>query len=248
MSTLNRKTPIPLYFQLIEMIRKDIETGILKPGDAIPSERELSEKFLISRPTVRQAIKELVYEGLLYREKGKGTFVSRPKFNYGFIQQFSTFYDDMAQKGYQVRTRVLGMEVRCDLPNIAKILAIADTDPIISIERMRYVEGDPIVKVSNFIPYALCPDLLHQDLTDKSLYRTLFEKYHLRAYRAEITLEATIADTQDSQLLEISEGAPVILMKNITYTPENTIMDYFQSRFRGDKGKIKVEVFSRDFL
>ncbi|NLJ38296.1 MAG: GntR family transcriptional regulator [Candidatus Atribacteria bacterium] len=245
MSTLNRKTPIPLYYQLIEMIRKDIETGVLKPGDVIPSERELSEKYQISRPTVRQAIKELAYEGLLNREKGKGTFVSRPKFNYGFIQQFSTFYDDMAEKGYQVHTKVLNIEVRNDLPNIGKILNIAENDPIICIERMRYVEGEPIVKVSNFIPFSLCPDLVHEDLTDKSLYRTLFEKYHLRAFRAEITLEATVADNLDSKVLEIPEGAPVIFMKNITFTPENTIMDYFQSRFRGDKGKIKVEVFSK---
>lgn len=245
MSTLNRKTPIPLYYQLIEMIRKDIETGVLKPGDIIPSERELSEKYQISRPTVRQAIKELAYEGLLNREKGKGTFVSRPKFNYGFIQQFSTFYDDMAEKGYQVHTKVLNIEVRNDLPNIGKILNIAENDPIICIERMRYVEGEPIVKVSNFIPFSLCPDLVHEDLTDKSLYRTLFEKYHLRAFRAEITLEATVADNLDSKVLEIPEGAPVIFMKNITFTPENTIMDYFQSRFRGDKGKIKVEVFSK---
>ncbi len=246
MATLNRKTPIPLYYQLIEMIRKDIETGVLKPGDIIPSERELSEKYQISRPTVRQAIKELAYEGLLNREKGRGTFVSRPKFNYGFIQQFSTFYDDMAEKGYQVQTKVLNIEVRKDLPNIEKILNIAESDPIICIERIRFVEGEPIVKVSNFIPFSLCPDLINEDLTDKSLYRTLFEKYHLRAYRAEITLEAVVADDLDSQVLEIPKGAPVIFMKNITYTPENTIMDYFQSRFRGDKGKIKVNLKSTD--
>ena len=128
MSTLNRKTPIPLYYQLIEMIRKDIETGVLKPGDIIPSERELSERYQISRPTVRQAIKELAYEGLLNREKGRGTFVSRPKFNYGFIQQFSTFYDDMAEKGYQVHTKVLNIEVRNDLPNIGKILKMCIRD------------------------------------------------------------------------------------------------------------------------
>jgi len=243
LSTLNRKTPIPLYYQLIEMIRKD---GVLKPGDIIPSERELSEKYQISRPTVRQAIKELAYEGLLNREKGKGTFVSRPKLSYGFIQQFSTFYDDMAAKGFQVHTKVLNIETRRDLPNIAKILSISENDPIICIERMRYVEGEPIVKVSNFIPFSLCPKLVDEDLSDKSLYRILYEKYHLQAYRAEITLEAMVADALDSQVLEIPEGAPVFFMKNITYTPQNMIMDYFQSRFRGDKGKIKVNLKSTD--
>ncbi|MEI6157324.1 MAG: GntR family transcriptional regulator, partial [Atribacterota bacterium] len=79
MTILDRKTPIPLYYQLIEMIRKQVETSVLSPGVTIPSERELSEKYHISRPTVRQAIQELVHEGLLYRERGKGTFVSKPK-------------------------------------------------------------------------------------------------------------------------------------------------------------------------
>ncbi len=95
---LNRKIPVPLYYQLKEIIKEEIEEGKLKPGDPIPSERELSEKYGISRPTVRQALKELVYEGWLTREKGRGTFISKPKIDYGFIQHFTTFYDDMVKK------------------------------------------------------------------------------------------------------------------------------------------------------
>jgi len=96
---LDKSTPIPLYFQLKEIIKDKIDSGKLKPGDILPSERELSQVYQISRPTIRQALKELVNEGLLYREKGKGTYVSKPKINYGFIQKLTTFYDDIKEKG-----------------------------------------------------------------------------------------------------------------------------------------------------
>ena len=90
--TLDKNSPIPLYFQLEEILKERIETGELKPGDLLSSEKELSEKYQISRPTIGQALRGLVNEGLLYREKGKGTFIAKPKIDYGFIQRLTTFY------------------------------------------------------------------------------------------------------------------------------------------------------------
>ena len=87
---------------------------------------------------------------------------------------------------------------------------------------MRYVEGEPIVKVSNFIPLSLCPDLIHEDLTDKSLYRTLFEKYHLRAFRAEITLEATVADDLDSKAVSYTHLD--VYKRQVLYQPRPCIL------------------------
>ncbi|MDI3547286.1 MAG: GntR family transcriptional regulator, N-acetylglucosamine utilization regulator [Halanaerobiales bacterium] len=242
-SFLDKNTPIPLYYQLKEILREKIETGELKPGDLLPSERELSEKYKISRPTIRQALKELVNEGLLYREKGRGTFVSEPKINYGFIQKLTTFYDDMVEKGYIMRTKVLEKDIKLVTKVIAKKLNIEENEKVIYISRIRYIENEPIVSVVNHIPYKLCPDLINEDLEDKSLYRILAEKYELVAYKARVTLEPIVASEYDSELLNIEEGAPIHLMQNITYTKENIIMDYFESHFRGDKGKVMVELY-----
>jgi len=240
---IHKDIPIPVYYQLKEIIREKIEIGELKIGEKITSENKLSEIFQISRMTVRQAIKELVGEGLLYSDKGRGTFVCKPKINYGFIQKLTTFYDDMVGKGYTMGTKILNQEMKPANKAIAKKLDIEENEKIIYIFRVRYIEGVPIVNVKNHIPYKLCPDLMNEDLTDKSLYQTLAEKYGLVPHKARVTLEAIVASKYDSELLNIKEGAPVHLMKNITYTKENTIMDYFESHFRGDKGRVQVELY-----
>ena len=236
---LEKDIPIPLYFQLKEKIKEKIVNGDLEPGDLIPSERELSEKYDISRPTIRQALQGLVNEGLLYREKGRGTFVAEPKIKYGFIQKFTTFYDDMQKKGYTLKTKVISKEVKKATARIANKLNIEKDDKIIFLERLRYIEkSEPIVWVMNFLPYDLCPELINEDLKDKSLYHILDEKYNITYHKAEITLEPVIAEKIDSEMLKIEEGSPIHLMENITYSKNGEIMDYFESRFIGDKGKV----------
>jgi len=226
---LDKNTPIPLYYQLKEIFREKIDTGELKPGDLVPSERELSEKYTISRPTIRQALKELVNEGLLRREKGRGTFVSEPKINYGFIQTLTTFYDKQ--------------EIKPISKAMAIKLNIDEDESIIYLARVRYIENEPVVSVVNHIPYKLCPGLIKEELENKSLYQLLTEKYGLKPFKVKISLEPVLASEYDAELLNIEEGDPVHLMKNITYTENNVIMDYFESHFRGDKGKIMVELY-----
>lgn len=240
---LDKNTPIPLYYQLKEIIKEKIESGELKPGDVLPSERELSQTHQISRPTIRQALKELVNEGLLHREKGKGTFVSEPKINYGFIQKLTTFYDDMKEKGYLTKTKIINLETTKASKTIAKKLKLNLSEEIIYISRIRTINNEPVVSVENYIPYKLCPDLVNEDLTDKSLYKLLSEKYGLAAYKAEVTLEPLVATEYDAEMLKIDLGAPIHFMQNLTYNRNNIIMDYFESRFRGDKGKVNVELY-----
>lgn len=239
---LNKEIPIPLYFQLKEKIKGKIVNGSLEPGDLIPSERELSKKYNISRPTIRQALKELENEGLIHREKGRGSFVSKPKIKYGFIQKFTTFYDDMKEKGHETKTKVLKKEIYYAEGSITKKLNISENDKVIFIHRVRFIEGDPVVSVMNNIPYKLCPQLINENLENKSLYNILAKKYNIKPYRAEITLEPIVANEYDKKLLNIKEGSAMFLMKNITYSSDNLAMDYFESHFRGDKGKVKVKL------
>jgi len=241
---LDKNSPIPLYFQLEEILKERIETGELQPGDLLSSEKELSEKYRISKPTVRQALAGLINKGLLFREKGKGTFIAKPKIDYGFIQRLTTFYDDMVEKGFTPKTRVIKQEVKTVSGTIAKKLNIPKGEKIIFLNRIRFIENEPIVSVMNFIPYKLCPGLINEDLENKSLYRMLINKYGLKPYKAEITLEPIVAEDYDAQILKIKIGAPMQLMQNITYTKDNIAMDYFESRFRGDKGKVRVIVYN----
>ncbi len=241
-SKLDKETPIPLYFQLKELIKDKIENGDLEEGDLLPPERELAEHFDVSRPTVRQALKELVNEGLLRREKGRGTYVAEGKINYGFIQKLTTFYDDMEEKGYKLKTEVLIQELRDPREFIASRLNISADDKVVFLKRIRYVEEEPIVTVHNFVPSKLCPGLEKVNLENKSLYETIGKEYGLLYSKAEISLEPAVADQDDQKYLKVDKGAPIHLMKNITYAQSGVIFDYFESRFRGDKGKIKVRL------
>lgn len=241
---LDKENPIPLYYQLKQLIKEKIETGELKPGDLLPSERELKDKYEISRPTIRQALKELVHEGLLKREKGRGTFVAKPKINYGFIQKFTTFYDDMEKQGIHTETKILQMKLKKASKLIARKLDIDIGEKIIFLYRVRYIDKEPIVSVMNYIPYKLCPKLIEEDLENKSLYKTMSEKYGITPYKADITLEPVLAEEHDVELLNVQKGSPIHHMENITYDQNDNIIDYFESRFRGDKGQVKVKVYS----
>ena len=245
---LDKDVPIPLYFQLKEIIKEKIVEGKLNPGDLIPSERELSEKYEISRPTIRQALQELVNEGLLYREKGKGTFVAKPKIKYGFIQNLTTFYDDMKKKGYKLKTKIRRKELKKVTEVVANKLNLKNDDQIIFLDRVRLIDNEPIVRVMNFVPYKKCPELMDVDLEDKSLYKVMEEKCDQKYYRAEVTLEPVVAKEYDAKLLDTEVGAPMHLMENITYDQFDNPMDYFESRFRGDKGKVQVELYNDNRL
>ena len=242
---LKKDVPIPLYFQLKRRIERKIKKGELTAGDLLPSERVLARKYDVSRPTIRQALNELVNEGLLFKEKGKGTFVSKPKIDYGFIQKLTTFYEDMENKGYQLKTSIRKKELKKPTRRVAKKLDIECDHKIIFLDRLRYINNEPIVRVFNFLPYKNCPELLDIDLKNKSLYKIMDKKFGIRYFRAEISLFPTVAEKYDADLLGVKEGAPIHLMENITYDQNDEPMDYFESRFRGDKGKVMVTLFNK---
>lgn len=242
---LKKDIPIPLYFQLKERIKQKINENKLDTGDLIPSERVLARKYKVSRPTIRQALSELVNEGLLIRRKGRGTFVAKPKIDYGFIQRLTTFYEDMNNKGYQLKTNIRVKEIRQVTKGISKKLNLNRGQKVIFLDRIRYINEEPIVRVINFVPYEKCPELMNIDLKNKSLYKVLDEKFNIKYYKAEISLEPVVAEKRDEDLLGVKKGSPIHLMKDITYDQNNEPMDYFKSRFRGDKGKVKVELYNK---
>lgn len=243
---LDKDTPVPLYYQLKNIIKEQIENGYLKPGDTVPPERILAESYEVSRPTIRKALSELVNEGLLNRKKGKGTFVSEPNFEFSFVQKLMTFYDDMVTKGFEPKTRVITKKLKEANEDLAGKLSISAGNKIIFIKRVRFIKGEPIVIVNNHLPYHLCQEIMSTNLSDKSLYNSMAEKCNLVNYRAEMIIRPAVANHFDSKLLGIDTGEPIHHIKTISYTEDNIPMDYFESRFRGDRGEIKVNLCDRE--
>ena len=167
---LNKNTPIPLYYQLKQWVIEQIERGDLKPGDVIPSERELSERFEISRMTVRQALLELVIEGKLVREKGKGTYVASPKINQGLLK-LTSFSEDMLSRGMKPGAQVVDVSVKPVFPSILQKLGMNPDDKLLVVTRLRMANDKPMALESTHLPLSQIRTSRFQQHVHLSVFR-----------------------------------------------------------------------------
>jgi len=239
---IDRRSPIPFYIQLKETIREKIENGNWQPGDQIPGEVELGEMFNISRTVIRQALQELTYEGLINREKGRGTFVAKPKINESLVQSLTGFHQDMSNRGMVPRSQVLKQVVVPATLKIADFLKLDVGTLVIEVQRLRFVANDPIVLVTTFLPYALCPKLIHADLSFQSLYDFIENECGILISRGRRTIEAVLANENEAHMLNVEKGAPLMLLNSISYLADGTPIEYYHAVHRGDRSRFEVEL------
>lgn len=238
---------IPYYVQLKDIIRSRIENQTWPPGERLPSEAELCTTFGVSRTVVRQALQDLTHEGLIKRRKGKGSFVASRKISEQLVQKLTGFYQDMVEQGHKPRTVVLSQRIVPATAEIAANLSLEPGTPLIEIVRLRSVQGVPIVLVTTYLPYALCPDLVNVDLTDQSLYAFLEQRYHLYVARGRRTIQAVLAEGQEAKLLEVPKGAPLFRLDSTSYLSDGRGIEYYFAFHRGDRSQFEVELIrSRD--
>ena len=241
---LNKSVPIPLYFQLKELILSEIKNGNYTYGSLIPTENELSDAFEISRTTVRQAITELVQEGWLYRIKSKGTFVSKPKINQDFIKKLESYNEQMVRLGMTPSTEVLELSIQKATETIAKALCISEKDKVIFLNRKRFTDGDPIVTIKTYLPYDKCFFLMDYDFTKESLYDILSAKGdEFRIFQIQRVIEAVEATTTDVINLNTQSGKPIQHFTSTGYTAYGVPLEYSLARYRGDRNSFEITVF-----
>ena len=236
-SPINRNSPIPYYAQVKDVVREWIRERRWKPGEQIPGEHELCESFDVSRPVIRQALNELVTEGLIRRQKGKGTFVTEPKIKEGLVQRLTGFHQDMTAQGYQPVSRVLKQRIIPASEALAEQLHIQLNEPVLEIERLRFIHDEPIVLVTTYLPQRLCPDLLTADLTHQSLYGLLEQKYGVFIASGHRTVEAVAADKYSAGLLQVRKGTPLIQLESVSYSSNGAPIEYYRAYHRGDDAR-----------
>jgi GntR family transcriptional regulator len=239
MMHLKRNHPLPLYVQLKEALRADIHAQRLQPHQQLPSERELCERFQVSRMTVRQAIVDLTREGLIFSRAGKGTFVSAPKID----QQLKTltgFSQEMQMRGRQASSRVLEATIQPAGDEIAAALHIDPASQVVLLSRVRLADGTPLAIEIVHLPHAYCPNLLRHNFAVESLYEVLERDYGHRFIRAEQTIEAALAGPREIALLQLVPPAPVLVMRRSTFTDQGVLIEYVHSFSRGDRFKFHV--------
>ncbi|UCG26393.1 MAG: GntR family transcriptional regulator [Chloroflexota bacterium] len=193
----------------MDALTEYIDHGGGQPGEQLPGEPELCRMFGVSRTVIRQALKELEYEGLIVREKGKGTFIAEPKIRESLFQELTGFYQDMAAKGHKPTSKVLKQKIVSASSRIAACLRLAPEAAVIQIDRLRYVQDEPIVFVSTYLPHALCPKLLVADFTEQSLYQFLEQEYGMVIARGRRILEAGLANQYEAELLSVIQTSAI---------------------------------------
>ncbi|MBM7604166.1 GntR family transcriptional regulator [Metabacillus crassostreae] len=237
---IDKHSPLPLYFQLEEQIKKTIESKELVPGDALPSERELSENYQISRMTVRQAITNLVNKGYLFREKGKGTFVSSQKFEQS-LQGLTSFTEDMLARNLKPGSKLLHFEIYPADNDIKENLSLQDDELIYKIKRLRLANEEPIAIETSYLPVKLVPGVT-PDILDKSLYTYIENNLNLSIGHATQTVEAAIVNEEDSKHLKVNKGVPILLIQRETYLENGTPLEIVKSSYRADRYKFKIGI------
>lgn len=230
---INKKSPIPIYHQLEEYIKQQIESGVLQEETLISSEREFAERFEISRMTVRQALNNLVMDGYLYRQKGRGTFVSKKKVEQE-LQGLTSFTEDMLSRGMVPSSRLLSFQILGADAKTAKELSISEGDSVYKIKRSRLADEAPMALETAYIPVDLVPGLTEEN-SNQSLYRYIEEHLSLSISEAKQEIEASIADVMEAQELAIEKGAPILLMVRTSFLQDGTPFELVKSSFRADR-------------
>ena len=235
---INKKSKIPLYYQLMDIIIEKIENREFKPNDQLPSERALVETFAVSRATVRQAIRELEIEGYVYTEHGKGTFVSVEKYKQDLLQ-FYSFTEEMKKAGKEPSSRVLNFEIVNINKKLARKMNLTIDQKAYKVIRLRLADNEPMMLETSYLPYDRFPVLQQQELENKPMYDIFREKYTVTLNKAEETFQATSVRESEANYLQVESDSPGILLERYTYEGAK-IIEYTVSVARGDKFKFHV--------
>jgi GntR family transcriptional regulator len=239
---INFDSHIPYYIQLMDILREKVRQKEWVPGDQIPSEQTLCDHYQVSRTVVRQALRELEHEGVICRKKGKGTFISLPKISEGLVQKLTGFYQDMVERGLKPVTKVLHQNVVPASEKVAHYLNIMPGEKVIDIQRLRFVNEEPIQIVTTYIPYEMCPELASVDLTNCSLYEYLETEYGIFIAKGQRYIEAVIANDTEAALLGIERRAPLLMLDSVSYLENGRPIEYYHAVHRGDRSRFEVEL------
>jgi len=241
-TSIDRASLLPFYYQLKEILVDDIQRRQLQAGDRLPSDHELCAQHGVSRTVVRQALSELEAEGVLERVKGRGTFVSQHKTAEGLAQSLTGLFEDVAARGATLRSEVQRLEVVPADAAIAADLDLAPGSPVTVLERLRFVDGEPWVYAVTHVPESLAPGLTEEDLEYVSLYAVLERRWGVRLVHGQRSIEATVANAAMARRLGVSRGAPLLVLRSVSFGEAERPVETFTAYHRADRSRFVVNL------
>jgi GntR family transcriptional regulator len=239
--TIDPDSVVPLYHQIKQNIRDLIENEVLNDGDLLPSERELGEIYGVNRLTVRQALNDLVNEGMLQRQRGIGTFVAVPKVTQ-VIDRVLGFSDRIQEAGHTPSSRMISIETVPLALSVARRLALQPRLPAYKLVRLRCVDGEPVMLETAYLPVTLFPRLEAADLSNQSLYNVLSEKYNCSILEAEEQLEPVLLTDYEAGMLEVEPGTPGMLVESTSFNQYGKPVEFGKAVVRGDRARFMFHI------
>ena len=229
----------PLYDQLVDILTEKIENEC-SPGDALPSERELSVRYGLSRTTVRLALQELERQGLVIRQHGRGTFVADRSAKTTDLRTIYSFSEQMREMGREPQTTVLAFEeIEAD-KNVSEHMGLRLGENVYRLKRLRAADGMPLMVECTYLPVRKFLTFDVSMVEGHSLYHVIEGTFGERVRVAEEEFFASVARLSDARLLDIGEGDPVLDLVRVTYNTQNEVIEYTLSVARADQFKYKV--------
>lgn len=240
MMQLDRDGSIPLYLQVRSWLEEEISSGRFKPHRRVPSERLLSERFGISRMTVRQALTEMVHDGRLYSRVGMGTFVADPVMQQP-LRSLTGFTEDILARGSLPSSKVLRCELVTPSVGLARILDRPQKTPVVALDRLRLSDGQPLMLETNLLSFPEVERLLKSDLSG-SLYELLRREFGLVPVVADQEVIARRSRPQEIGLLDMDEETAVLEFTRTTSDSSGQVFEHVVSVYRGDRYRFVVHL------
>ena len=241
MDQISRTSKLPLYHQLYEILRGDILSGRWQPGDMLPPESELMERYELSRTTVRQVLDMLVNEGLIYRQRGRGSFVAHPTVEQSLVRIVS-FTDDMHQRGFKPGTRVLATDLVPASEDIAHKLDVEQGEELARIKRLRLADGEPMSVEESFLVHHFCPGILDGDYASHPLREALLRDYGIRWSHARQTIRAASASPDLARTLSIEPKAALLFLERVSFSQQEIPIEFLRIHYRADRYSLYSEL------
>ncbi|HEY3507256.1 MAG TPA: GntR family transcriptional regulator [Actinocatenispora sp.] len=230
----------PLALSLAASLEREILSGRWPVGSKLPTERELAARSRVSRQVVREAFDELERAGLIIRRQGSGTYVAGRRLEQSLLGHFS-IVDALRSSGATITTTVLSRTVGPALPTVATSLEIAPDAPVLELERLRRVDGEPLMLEQTWLPAERLPGIDAAQFSDTSLYAILREQYHVLLVRASESFEPVVLHADEARALQVAPGSPALMLLRTTYDDAGVPMEAARALLRADRCRTLVE-------
>lgn len=241
MMPLDFNSPVPLYYQLAEILERDIRSGQYRAGEQLPTTKELAERYQVGLQTVRAALSQLENKGLIFRRAGKGTFVADRPAEFFLDRSFTR---QMKELGCKPSSKVLVCEVRPAGRELADELNLSPEDPVLHLHRIRYGDEEPISLQYTVVPIHHCPDIASHDFSKESLYEVLLHCYGVEIAKITHTISCVAADPQQASLLGIRVRSPLLVIRTRAIAKDGALVEQTLSYYRSDRYEYRTTYVS----